>query len=51
MAMAALSRLETSHRGAAPFNRAMVLLNYIVEVPAAPDLDIQPLRIFPSKQS
>jgi hypothetical protein len=41
-------RLETGHRGAAPFDRAMVLLNYIVEVPAAPDLDIQPLRIFPS---
>jgi hypothetical protein len=52
MVMAALSnRLETGHRGAAPFDRAMVLLNYIAEVPAAPDLDIQPLWIFPSKQS
>jgi hypothetical protein len=46
-----VERLETGHRGAAPFDRAMVLLNYIVEVPAAPDLDIQPPRIFPSKQS
>ena len=26
----------------------MVLLNYVVEVLAAPDLDVQPPRIFPS---
>ena len=43
-----VERLETGHRGAAAFDRAMVLLNYAVEVLAAPDLDVQPLRIFPS---
>ena len=43
-----VERLETGHRGTAAFDRAMVLLNYIVEVLAAPDLDVQPPRIFPS---
>ena len=43
-----VERLETGHRGAAAFDRAMVLLNYVVEVLAAPDLDVQPPRIFPS---
>jgi hypothetical protein len=28
-----VKRFETRHQGAAPFDRAMVLLNYIVEIP------------------
>jgi hypothetical protein len=46
-----LERLEAGHRGAARFDRAMVLLNNIVQVPAGPYLDVPPLRIFPPKQS
>lgn len=45
-----VERLEAGHRSAAPFDRAMVLLN-IIEILAAPDVDVSPPRIFPSKQS
>jgi hypothetical protein len=44
-------RLKAGHGGTSPFDRAMVLLNNIVEVLSSPYLDVPPLRIFPSKQS
>jgi hypothetical protein len=41
-------RLEAPpNRGAAAFNRSMILLNEIVEVPATPHLNVLPLRILP----
>ena len=46
-----VERLEAGHRGTAPFDRAMILLNDIVEVLAGPYFDVPPPRIFPSKQS
>jgi hypothetical protein len=51
MVMAALSNDLKPAIDAPPFDRPMVLLNDIVEVFTAPDFDIQPLRIFPPKQS
>ena len=44
-------RLKAGHGGTSPFDRAMVLLNNIVEVLAGSYFDVPPLRIFPSKQS
>jgi hypothetical protein len=38
--------LETHHGSASAFDRAMVLLNNIVEIAAAPHLHELPLRIF-----
>jgi hypothetical protein len=46
-----VKRPEGGNEGTAPFDCAMVLLSKIVEVLACPDLDVPPLRIFPSKQS
>jgi hypothetical protein len=40
-------RLETDYRGAAPLERAMILLDYIVGMLAASYLCFEPLRIFP----
>ena len=39
--------LEASHRSASAFDRSMILLNKVVEVLAASDLDELPLRILP----
>jgi len=44
-------RLEAGHRGAAPFDRAMVLLDDIVKVLGGSYLHVHPFWIFPSKQS
>jgi hypothetical protein len=46
-----VERLEAGHRGTAPFDRAMVLLDHILDILAAPYPYFEPLRIFPSKQS
>jgi hypothetical protein len=42
--------LEASHRGASAFDRAMILLNKIVEVLATPHLNVLPLRILPPQK-
>ncbi len=43
-------RLEACHGGTSAFDRAMILLNKIVEILAAPHLRILPLRILPSEK-
>jgi hypothetical protein len=43
-------RLEASHRGAATFDRSMILLNQIVQVLATPHLNELPLRILPPQK-
>ena len=43
-------RLEASHRGATALDRAMILLNQIVEVLATPHLNELPLRILPPQK-
>jgi hypothetical protein len=43
-------RLEASHRCASAFDGSMILLDEIVEVLAAPHLNILPLRILPPQQ-
>jgi hypothetical protein len=43
-------RLEPSHRRTASFDRAMVLLNNIVEVLASPHFDVTPARMLAPKQ-
>ncbi len=41
-------RLESVHRRSAALDRAVILLNDIVEVLAGPCLHVLPLRILPS---
>ena len=43
-------RLKACHRGAAAFDRSMILLNEIVEVLATPYLNVFPLRILPPQK-
>jgi len=42
-----LERFEASHRGASAFDRSMILLNEVVEVPATPHTNVLPLGILP----
>jgi hypothetical protein len=46
----ALDGLQASHRGAAAFDRAMILSDEIVEILAAPHLNVLPLRILPPQK-
>jgi hypothetical protein len=43
-------RLESGHGDAAPLDRTMVLLNNVVQVFAASDLDVPPAGMLPSQQ-
>ncbi len=43
-------RLEAQHLSAAAFDRAMILLNDVVQVAAVPDENILPPRILPAQK-
>jgi hypothetical protein len=45
-----VERFEAQHGSAAAFDRAMILLNDVVEVGTLPDENILPLRILPAQQ-
>ena len=46
----ASERLKAAHRGASAFDSAMVLLNQVIEVLAAPHLDELPPRVLPPQK-
>jgi hypothetical protein len=43
-------RFEAQHASEAAFDRAMILLNYVVQVGTAPNENILPLRILPAQK-
>src|SRR5687768_9549740 len=44
-------RFEAQHGSAAAFDRAMILLNDVVQVGTAPDENMLPLRILPAQKA